>query len=100
MRPDDHSEDTTAPPARRRVPGAAGCPLGWLAIAAMTVALVVTSVLTTTAGAQLPSTSPTPGDEPSGGGGAAGTVVFFVVVALIVGTAVTLFVRQRGTRRR
>jgi hypothetical protein len=100
MRPSDPAEHTAPRTTRTRVCGAASCPLGWLGVAAMTAALVVTSVHTATAGAQLPSTSPTPGDESTGGGGWAGTAVFVVVVALIIGTAVTLFVRNRGNQRR
>lgn len=76
------------------------CPLGWVGVVSMAVALVVTSVMTTTAGAQLPSTSPTPGDESVGAGGSAGLIVFAVVVLLIVGTAVVLFTRHRGNQRR
>lgn len=100
MHPSDHGDDASPRTTGLRGRGAVSCPLGWLAVAAMTVALVVTSVLTTTAGAQLPSTSPTPGDESTAGGGAAGTVVFVVVVVVIVGTAVALFVRHRGNQRR
>lgn len=95
----NRSGNTTAPAPRFRLRGTTSCPLGWLALAAMGAALVVTSVLTATAGAQLPSTSPSPGDE-SAGGGAAGTVVFLVVVVLIIGTAIALFVRHRGNQRR
>lgn len=76
------------------------CPLAWLGVTAMTVALVVTSILTATAGAQLPSTTPEPGDAGAGSGGTAGQLVFAVVVALILGTTVVLFVRHRGNQRR
>jgi len=96
--PDDPTTHTGEPTDACHRPG--GCPLAWVGVVAMGVALIVTSVLTTTAGAQLPSTSPSPGDESAGGGGTAGTVVFFVVVALIIGTAITLFVRHRGNQRR
>lgn len=75
------------------------CPLAWLGVAAMAVALFVTAIQTATAGAQLPSTSPTPGEESVGAGGSAGQIVFFVIVVLIVGTTVALFVRHRGNQR-
>lgn len=80
-------------------PTAGACPLAWLGVAAMTVALVVTSIMTATAGAQLPSTSPTPDQEGAAGGGTAGLIVFLVVVGLIIGTTLVLVVRQRGRRR-
>lgn len=73
-----------------------GCPLGWVGVVAMLVALVVTSVLTVTASAQLPSTSSTPASESGGGGGTVGLVVFAVVVTIIIGTAIVLYLRHRG----
>lgn len=92
----DHQQETRTDTTDRPTT----CPLAWLGVAAMTVALFVTTIQTATAGAQLPSTSPTPGDESVGAGGSAGQVVFFVIVFLIVGTAITLFVRHRGNQRR
>ena len=80
--------------------GTRACPLAWLGVAAMAVALLVTSILTTTAGAQLPSTSPEPAEGSPAGGGSAGQLVFAVVVALILGTTVVLFLRHRGNQRR
>lgn len=91
------SRRSTALRACGPTPGA--CPVAWLGVAAMAVALVVTSIMTATAGAQLPSTSPTPDQEGAAGGGTAGLIVFLVVVGLIIGTTLVLVVRQRGRRR-
>ena len=92
----DHQQETCTDTSSRPT----ACPLAWLGVAAMAVALFVTAIQTATAGAQLPSTSPTPGDESVGAGGSAGQLVFFVIVLLIVGTTITLFVRHRGNQRR
>lgn len=80
--------------------GTTTCPLTWLGVTAMTLALAVTALQTATAGAQLPSTSPSPGDESVGAGGSAGLIVFLVVVGLILGTTAVLVVRHRGNQRR
>ena len=71
------------------------CRWAVLSVAAMFVALVVTSIMTVSASAQLPSTTPVPGGETRNAGGSAGLIVFLVVFAIIVGGAITLYLRNR-----
>ena len=80
--------------------GLRACPLAWVGVVTMAAALLVASVLTTAAGAQLPAPSPTVDEGAPGAGGNAGLVVFAVVVALIAGTTLVLVVRHRGGQRR
>jgi hypothetical protein len=81
-----HHDDLTPTPT---------CRWAVLGVAAMFVSLLVTSIMTVAASAQLPSTTPTPGGEGSGAGGTAGFVVFIVVVTIIIGGAVVLYLRNR-----
>ena len=79
---------------RRRAPSCAAARLG---LVSMFVALVVTSVLTVAAEAQLPSTTPGPDGSTSGtnSSSGAGVVMFAVVVTVIIGGAVVLYLRHR-----
>lgn len=73
------------------------CPAARLGVVAMMVALVVTSIMTVTAEAQMPSTTPGPDGATTGtnSSSGAGVVVFAVVLVLIIGGAVVLYLRNR-----
>lgn len=73
------------------------CPTARLGVVAMMVALVVTSIMTVTAEAQMPSTTPGPDGATTGtnSSSGAGLVVFAVVMVLIIGGAIVLYLRNR-----
>lgn len=73
------------------------CPAARFGVVAMMVALVVTSIMTVTAEAQMPSTTPGPDGSTTGtnSSSGAGVVVFAVVLVLIIGGAVVLYLRNR-----
>jgi hypothetical protein len=73
------------------------CPAARFGVVAMMVALVVTSIMTVTAEAQMPSTTPGPDGATTGtnSSSGAGVVVFAVVLVLIIGGAVVLYLRNR-----
>ena len=73
------------------------CATARFGVVAMGVALVVTSIMTLAAEAQLPSTTPGPDGTTTGtnSSSSAGIYIFAVVVAVIVGGAVVLYLRNR-----
>jgi hypothetical protein len=75
------------------------CALGRFGAVAMTVALVITSLTTLAAEAQMPSTTPGVDGDSSGtnSSSGAGIYVFAVVLALIIGGAIVLYLRNRKT---
>ncbi len=88
---------TAATGAGDTVKRASTCASARFGVVAMFVALVVTSVMTLAAEAQLPSTTPGPDGGTSGTNSSsdAGLYVFAVVVVVIIGGAIVLYLRNR-----
>ena len=86
--------DQASPNAQR------ACTTAWMSVTAMVIALIVTSIMTVSAGAQLPSTSTGADGDTTGAraGGTAGLIVLGVVFVVVVGGVIVLYLRHRSNK--
>lgn len=91
---DDHDPLAGSDSSTQKAPV---CAIARFGVVAMVVALMVTSIMTLAAEAQLPSTTPGPDGSTAGtnSSSSAGVYIFAVVVLVIVGGAVVLYLRNR-----